>query len=113
MNEFIHEQIDSYHGKKYKKSDLKINDDKIFMVEIKNNKLIYNKNIKVCPAAPGRIPKIYTHNLLIDYHYFGTCIKNSLGSSRAPKNSSHSMTWLIQCSVNIAKNALWEYISPQ
>jgi hypothetical protein len=58
MNEFIHEQIDSYHGKKYKKSDLKIKDDKIFMVEIKNNKLIYNKNFKVYPATPGRIPKI-------------------------------------------------------
>ena len=44
MNEFITEQINSYHGKQYSKSMLKkINYEIMIIIEIKNNKLYYDK----------------------------------------------------------------------
>ena len=46
MKKFIKSQIDSYNGKTYKKSDLlKINENILLKIEIKNNIMIYNKKI--------------------------------------------------------------------
>jgi len=50
MNKFITSQIDSFNGKKYKKSDLLKNDllitsPMLFKIIIKNNKIFYDKKI--------------------------------------------------------------------